>query len=251
MLVELAEEMPFRLAVFEGGNKHNAIPREARAEIFLPNSKAPQAETFLKGAFERIKVEYQAVEKEAAWSFAKIAGRGRNPLAPASQKALLDLLLALPHGVLAMHPEIAGLVETSTNLAVVRLAPSRAQIICSSRSSIASALGAVRRTIRSVCRLAGARAHQPEGYPGWMPNLSSPLLKSLQDVHQRVLGRPAVVGAIHAGLECGLIGEKFPGMDMISFGPTIRHPHSPEERVSVKSVEEFWSLLIESLRSLS
>lgn len=250
LLAELAEEMPFRLAVFEGGNKHNAIPREAWAEILLPESKAHRAEVFLRGAFEKIKVEYQAVEKEAAWSFSNVKGRGRAPLAPSSQKALLDLLLALPHGVLAMHPEIPGLVETSTNLAVVRLAASRAQIICSSRSSIASALSAVRLTIKSVCRLAGARAHQPEGYPGWMPNLSSPLLKVLQDVHQRVFGRPAVVGAIHAGLECGLIGEKFPGMDMISFGPTIQHPHSPEERVSAKSVEEFWGLLVESLRSL-
>ncbi|MBM3296173.1 MAG: aminoacyl-histidine dipeptidase [Candidatus Aminicenantes bacterium] len=251
LLAELEENMPFRLAVFEGGNKHNAIPREAWAEILLPESRAGEAESVLKESFDKIKVEYQVVEKDAAWSFAKSKSRGPQPLAPSSQRSLIGLLLALPHGVLAMHPEIAGLVETSNNVAIVRLKPARAQITCSSRSSIASALRAVRLNIKVICRMAGAKAHQPEGYPGWMPDLNSPMLKALQDVHVRVFGKPAVVGAIHAGLECGLIGEKFPGMDMISFGPTIQHPHSPEERVYVESVDGFFTFLVQALSALS
>ncbi|MBN2199192.1 MAG: aminoacyl-histidine dipeptidase [Candidatus Aminicenantes bacterium] len=251
LLAELEEQTPFRLADFEGGNKHNAIPREAWAEILIPGNRVAEAQAFLMEAFGKIKVEYQVVEKDAGWSFSKMKSRGRDPLSSASQNALLGLLLALPHGVLAMHPEIAGLVETSNNLAIVRLKPVRAQIMCSSRSSIDSALRAVRLTIRHTARMAGAAARQPEGYPGWMPNMNSSLLKSLQATHQRVFGKPASVVAIHAGLECGLIGEKFPGMDMISFGPTIQHPHSPEERVSVKTVEDFWTFLTESLRSMS
>ena len=251
LLMQLQSKFPFRLVNFEGGNKHNAIPREAWAEILLPAASVEAASSFLRTAFGQVKVEYQAVEKEASLSLDKPKGKGKDPLTPAAQNALLRLLLALPHGVLAMHPEIAGLVETSNNVAIVRVKPSQAQILCSSRSSIASALQAVRLTIKATAEMAAAKVKQPEGYPGWMPNLKSPLLKALKDVHLRVFGKEAVVGAIHAGLECGLIGEKFPGMDMISLGPTIQHPHSPEERVEVKSVEEFWKLLTESLKVLA
>jgi len=250
LLGQMQTKFPFKLTNFEGGNKHNAIPREAWAEVLLPRKSVDAAASFLKAAFSQVKVEYQAVEKEAVFSFEKAKGKGKEPLTAASQNALLRLLLALPHGVLAMHPNIAGLVETSNNVAIVRLKPSQAQVLCSSRSSIASALEAVRLAIKATAEMAGAKVKQPDGYPGWMPNLESPLLKTLKGIHLRVFGKEAVVGAIHAGLECGLIGEKFPGMDMISFGPTIQHPHSPEERVEIKSVEEFWKLLTESLRVL-
>jgi dipeptidase D len=251
LLSELQEKFSFRLATFEGGNKHNAIPREAWAEVLLPRASADAAGSFLRASFNEIKAEYQAVEKDASFSFEKAKAKGKDPLTAAGQNTLLRLLLALPHGVLSMHPEIAGLVETSTNLAIVRLKPSQAQIWCSSRSSIASALRAIRLAVKATAEMAGAKVKQPEGYPGWRPNLKSPLLKTLKDVHVRVFGKEPIVGAIHAGLECGLIGEKFPDMDMISLGPTIQHPHSPEERVEIKSVEEFWRLLTESLRSLS
>jgi dipeptidase D len=131
-----------------------------------------------------------------------------------------------------MHPEMEGLVETSSNLAIVNTHKDKAQIICSSRSSVASALEAVRNSIAASSELAGAKVSQPEGYPGWTPNLESPLLKTLKEVYQKMFQKEPGVGAVHAGLECGIIGEKFPGMDMISFGPTIEHPHSPEERNS-------------------
>jgi dipeptidase D len=149
-----------------------------------------------------------------------------------------------------MHPEMEDLVETSTNLAIIHTHPDHAEIICSSRSSDASALKDTRNTIATVSEQAGAVINQPEGYPGWMPNLQSPLLKTLKEVYKKVFQKEPEVGAVHAGLECGIIGEKHQGMDMISFGPTIEHPHSPEERVHVGSVERFWTFLTAVLAEL-
>ncbi len=164
---------------------------------------------------------------------------------------MINFLFSLVHGTIAMHPEMENLVETSTNLAIIHTHPDHAQIICSSRSSVSSALEATRNTIAALSELAGARVNQPEGYPGWTPNLESPLLKSLKEIYQKTFQKQPEVGAVHAGLECGIIGEKFPGMDMISFGPTIEHPHSPEERVHIGSVEKFWKFLTILLAELA
>lgn len=241
----------FSLALIEGGNKHNAIPREAWADIVLPAAKAKALKAFFEKAFAEVRVEYQAVEKDAAISFGPAPEKPKDALATASRDAFLNLLLALPHGVISMHPEIPGLTETSTNLAIVRTRRKEAMVHCSSRSSIASALEAVRHTIRAVSELAGARLVFFQGYPGWMPNLQSRLLAKLKDIHVKVTGKEPEIKAVHAGLECGIIGEKHPGMDMISFGPTIEHPHSPEERCNVKTVEEFWTFLATALRELA
>ena len=161
------------------------------------------------------------------YSFDKIDGR-EFAMTAESQKSLLNLLTGLPHGVVAMHPEMAGLVETSTNLAIIRCEKKQAEVICNTRSSITSALQATRDVLKAVSDLAGAKIALQNGYPGWLPNLQSPLLAKLQEVHRSVAGKDAEVNAVHAGLECGIIGEKYPGMDMISFGPTIEHPHSPD-----------------------
>jgi dipeptidase D len=149
-----------------------------------------------------------------------------------------------------MHPEIEGLVETSSNLAVIHTHEDNAEIVCSSRSSVASALEATRNMIAAACHLAGAQITQPEGYPGWTPNLKSPLLQTLKEVYSKTFQKEPEVAAVHAGLECGIIGEKFPGMDMISFGPTIEHPHSPDERVDTASIEKFWQFLTVVLAEL-
>jgi len=251
LLDQARREFTFSLASIEGGNKHNAIPREAWADLFVPANKLQPLKAFFEKTFAEIKVEYQAVEKEAAFSFGPAPAKPSDVLTAASRDAFLNLLLALPHGVIAMHPEIHGLTETSTNLAIVRTGRKEAKVHCSSRSSIASALESVRFVIRAVSELAGARITFLEGYPGWMPNLQSPLLKKLKEVHAKVVGKEAEIKAVHAGLECGIIGEKHPGMDMISFGPTIEHPHSPEERCNVKTVEEFWTFLTAALRDLA
>jgi dipeptidase D len=150
-----------------------------------------------------------------------------------------------------MHQEMKGLVETSTNLAIVHTHPAHVEIINSSRSSVASGLEATRNAIAALCDLAGADLAQPEGYPGWTPNLQSRILQICKDVYHKMFQKEPEVGAIHAGLECGIIGEKFPGMDMISFGPTIEHPHSPEERVHIGSVEKFWDFLLAVLAEMA
>ena len=250
MLWHAMKEFSFELARMEGGNKRNAIAREATADLFIDPAKEQDLSSFFQKAFEEIKSEYQAVEKEGNFSFEKSEGDMQVPLTAESQEALVNLLFTLPHGVIAMHPEIEGLVETSTNLAIIRTHPDHAEIICSSRSSDASALADTRNTIATLSKQAGADINQPDGYPGWMPNLQSPLLKTLKEVYQKVFQKEPEVAAIHAGLECGIIGEKYSGMDMISFGPTIEHPHSPEERVHVESVEKFWAFLTTALADL-
>jgi dipeptidase D len=245
------EKFRFELMRIEGGNKRNAIPREAWAEFYLDRSSAKKLQAFLKNQFAKVQNEYKTVEKDAQFSFEKAQESKENPLTAASQSTLIRFLLSLPHGVISMHPEIAGLVETSTNLAIVHCEKKQAQIISSSRSSVASALEAVRSSLQALSELAGARIVQSQGYPGWEPNLQSELLKKLTELYTKIFAKEPLVKAIHAGLECGIIGEKFPGMDMISFGPTIEHPHSPEERVHVGSVENFWKFLTAVLQDLA
>ncbi|MDH4270593.1 MAG: aminoacyl-histidine dipeptidase [Candidatus Aminicenantes bacterium] len=251
LLFEAEEKFKFELLRMEGGNKRNAIPREAWADIYIDGSVADKMRSFFKDAFAKIQNEFKVVETEAQSGFEKSADSKDDPLTVDSQKTLIRLVLTLPHGVISMHPEITGLVETSTNLAIIRCEKARAQVICSSRSSVASALAAVRQGIKAVSELAGARIVQTGGYPGWEPNLQSVLLKKLSEVYKKVFGKEPEVKAVHAGLECGIIGQKYTGMDMISFGPTIEHPHSPEERVHVGSVEKFWHFLTTALRELA
>jgi dipeptidase D len=250
VLAQAQAAAKFEVIGVEGGSKHNAIPREAVAVLACPPVQVRSMTTAVKKAFDKIKVEYKAVEPGAAYALDPVPGKDF-ALTQNCQRALVDFLMALPHGVIAMHPEIAGLVETSTNLAIVRTAKKEFTVLCSTRSSVASALEATRDVIKSVCALSGARAELEDGYPGWMPNLESPLLKKLKDIYRSTFGKDAEVVAIHAGLECGIIGEKFPGMDMISFGPTMKNPHSPEEHVHIGSVEKFWKFLTVAIDGLS
>jgi dipeptidase D len=251
MLWEASKKASFALASIEGGNKRNAIPREAWADIYIDPAQMESLKSSFQTSFDNIYNEFKAVEKEAKFTFEKSEEITKSPLTEDSQKIFLDFLLTLPHGVISMHPEIKGLVETSTNMAIVNTHDEHAQVISSSRSSVASGLEATRDTIAALCEIAGADIAQPEGYPGWTPNLQSEILQICKDVYSRKYQKEAEVEAIHAGLECGIIGEKFPGMDMISFGPTIEHPHSPEERVHVGSVEKFWDFLAAVLTELA
>jgi dipeptidase D len=240
----------FEIVSVEGGSKHNAIPREAVALLACPPVQVRTMTTLLKKAFDKIKNEYKAIEPDAAYTLEPVSGKDF-ALTQGSQRTLVDFLIALPHGVIAMHPEIPGLTETSTNLAIVKTGKKEFTVLCSTRSSVASALDATRDVIKSVCVLAGSRMEMNDGYPGWMPNLDSSLLKKLREIYHKTFGKEAEVVAVHAGLECGIIGEKFPGMDMISFGPTMKNPHSPEEHVHTGSVEKFWKFLTTALDGLS
>jgi dipeptidase D len=242
-------DVPFSLVHLEGGNKHNAIPREAFAHVVTRDPAGLRKA--LDARMEQVRFEYKTVEKDSALSVEPAKDFHRDPMDDAGRNAFLSLLLGLPHGVLAMSQEIPELVETSNNLAIVRVTENKALIHTSTRSSIGSALAAGRAKIAAIAGLAGAEIHHLDGYPGWAPNLQSPLLAVMKSVHKDLTGKEPEIKAVHAGLECGIIGEKYPGMDMISFGPDLRNPHSPDEKVSIPTVERFYGLLAATLKTLA
>ncbi len=252
MLWNLRETVDFQLAEIDGGNKHNAIPRECDAILFVnPNdvdtvkSVASQYETIYQQ-------EYQFVEKGIR---IQVSTEGFDvPDAVVSKELrdnLLNMLYAMPHGVMAMSLAVPGLVETSTNLAVVKTTDTQVSILTSQRSSVTSRLDEICEMVRAVGELVGADIRQGNGYPAWQPNPDSELLKVAKAVHQELFGKEPEVKAIHAGLETGIIGAKFPGMDMISFGPTIEGAHSPDERVHIPAVEKFWKFLTAILQQFA
>ena len=241
---------PGFLAKLEGGNKHNAIPREAHATVVIPEGQSDPFLEQIRREFDGVKKEYRSTDPGMALDI----NEGSLPERVWSTDTtwtVLRLLVALPHGVLTMSQDIPGLVETSTNLAVARTEGDRLNVLTSSRSSVASALEWIKRKIQGTARLAGAQAEEHGGYPGWKPDMDSPILQVVKEVHARVLGEEPVVEAVHAGLECGIIGEMVPGMDMISFGPQIESPHSPDERVKIDSVDRFYRLLTAILEELA
>ncbi len=243
-------DVPLTLASFGGGDKHNAIPREASAEVICPDAMAVDARDRLEAELAAIRDEYRPAEPGLGWEIASGPASGRAWTVATAARAL-QLVTALPHGVLAMSYDIPELVETSTNVARVREVEGKLEIAMSSRSSVGSALEATRQRIRAIASLAGAVVDEGTGYPGWKPDLTSPLLEVMKRTHEEVLGFAPKVGAVHAGLECGIIGEKKPGLDMISFGPTIEFPHSPDERVEVPTVGRFYRLLAATLAALA
>jgi dipeptidase D len=249
-LIRAARGTDARLAAFDGGSAHNAIPREAQAVVVIP---AEDREAFI----DATTAECDAARAEFASVDPGLSVEINDSDAPTTAwtsemtARVLQLLDALPHGVLGMSYDIPGLVETSTNLATVKLAGTDLSIGLSTRSSVSSALEALRSRIHSAGSLAGARVEEEDGYPGWKPDMDSELLAVLRSLSEKVYGHAPEVGAIHAGLECGIIGEKCPGMDMISFGPQIEFPHSPDERVKIDSVERFWKLLVATLEELA
>ena len=246
----MADGIPFELASIGGGSKHNAIPREAEAIVVLAKEAGAAIEALAGRLRAGFAVELAGVDDglEIAWSEAPAPSR---VLRPDDRDRLVRLLMALPHGVLGMSRDIPGLVETSSNLAVVAATSDGIRVVTSSRSSIASSLAGVLASIRDIASLAGAKVTRKDGYPGWKPDLGSKALAVVREVYRKRWAQEPHVTAIHAGLECGLLGEKIPGLDMVSFGPQIEGAHSPDERVLVPSVERFWGALGEVLDRLS
>jgi dipeptidase D len=239
-----------RLVAFSGGDKHNAIPREASATILLPAGRKAAAQAVLSRMQEDLRTTFSKTDQDVKIEMTASKSSGQ-PLTRDSRDKFLCMVMALPHGVLTMSQAVAGLVETSTNLAVARLEDKQATLHESSRSSVAPLLAQAQDEITALIRLAGAEPKDGGGYPGWQPNMDSKVLARAQAVHEKVTGKAPEVKAIHAGLECGIIGEKMGGMDMISFGPQIEWPHSPSERVKIDSVERFYRFLKALLQDLA
>jgi dipeptidase D len=239
-----------RLASLEGGSAHNAIPREAFATVVVGESDGEAFRSELDTEIAKIGEEFRFAEPDLALDISAVDAPA-NAWDDTTTHTVLRLITGLPHGVMSMSYDIPDLVETSTNLATVVPRDGGLSIGLSSRSSVESALVALRQRIRATAELAGAAVAEGNGYPGWKPNLGSRLLQVMKKLHVKVLGSEAEIKAIHAGLECGIIGEKVSGMDMISFGPQIEFPHSPDERVHIASVARFYELLAATLEELA
>ena len=241
VLAALQRQGPVELVSVRGGNKRNAIAREASAVLMVDPDRAPP-------------LRAEVARQEAAWraalgafdpglAIAVEAGSAASVLSASDARAVIGLLLAGPHGVEAMSPALAGLVQTSTNLGVLDTREDAVEVTFLTRSSIDASKEALVARIAGICELAGFEVHHTGGYPGWKPDPGSPLVNLVDGVHEELFGKRMLVRAIHAGLECGLIGEKYPGLQMVSFGPTMWDAHTPDERVSIASVQNFWRLL--------
>jgi len=238
----LLDRLPIEIAEVNGGSAQNAIPREAAALVLADPSRESELKSLVATAEAGYKADLGGFDSGLQITVEK-AERPGNVLDATDAKQTMALLASLHHGVLAMSPDVAGLVQTSTNLATVNTKGDVVEIVTSQRSAIESSMLAAARMVATVCRLAGFEVEHGGKYPGWKPEPNSDIVRKLQEVHKKLFGEPAKLIAMHAGLECGVIGEKYPGMQMVSFGPTIVDPHSPNERVQISSVESFWNYL--------
>ncbi len=235
----LWHDLDVTLSWIVGGDKHNAIPREATAAIAAKPVVVDRMRNILDDCLASFQGEFGEIEPNLSLTL----DDGNLPssvLDPLSQQNLLGLLIGLPNGVRTMMRDVPGVVETSNNVARVRTERYTITVLCSARSSVKAGLDAVTAQIKSIATLASARMSELSSYPGWKPNMASPMLERARRIWKEVHGTEAEVAVVHAGLECGIIGEKFNDMDMISLGPTIERAHSPEERVSIQSVERFF-----------
>jgi dipeptidase D len=253
VLAALDAGIDLDLVSIDGGSKHNAIPRECFAVCRVDEHQLSRLEEVAAACTNDFKQEYEAVDPDLQISVEKIPddADNREVLNAHGRDRLLRMLDGLPHGVLAMSREVPGLVETSNNLAVVATKPQSVEVIVSYRSSIMPALYAVRRQVASIFHQAGAEVHVEDAYPGWKPNPGSAIVQLTSQVYERLFGAKPELKAIHAGLECGLLIEKVPGMDVVSIGPQIENAHSPEERVQISSVQKFYKHLSAVLHELA
>ena len=238
-----------RLSVFDGGNLRNAIAREAYAIVTVPAKFQNELLKYVEDFEKTIQKEYKITEPDLKVK----AYSTQTPeflIDITSQNKLLNAVYACPHGVIAWSAEIPNFVETSTNLASVKALKDEFLITTSQRSSVESAKKDICDMVASVFKLAGAKVKHTEGYPGWKPNPDSEIVEITENSYKKLFNQQPKVRAIHAGLECGLIGHTYPKMDMISFGPTLRGVHSPDERLNIETTKKFWDLLIDVLKCI-
>lgn len=238
------------LCEIDGGNLRNAIPREAHAIIAIPEANKHDLRTDLNVFTAEVQAEYAVTDPDMELILSSESARAKAIDADTTQR-LLQTLYAVPHGVYAMSQDIPGLVETSTNLASIKMKPGNIiRIETSQRSSTASSKQDIANMVRIVFEMGGAVVTFGEGYPGWKPNTHSEILEIATASYKRLFGVDAQVKAIHAGLECGLFLDKYPSLDMISFGPTLQGVHSPDERMLIPTVEKFWLHLTDILKHI-
>ena len=248
-LWDASNELGLRIASVEGGNLRNAIPRESFALVVVPRDKSKEFETSVKEYSEIFRSELATPEPNLVFK-AEETELPETLMEPDAQNRFLKVVYGTPNGVMRMSTEIEGVVETSTNLSVIKAGKGVADIMCLLRSSVDSAKQSLANMMQSIMELGGMEVIHDGNYPGWKPKPDSAIVKTMESVYSKKFGKVPEIKVIHAGLECGIIGDTYPNLDMVSFGPTIRHPHSPDEKVHIESVGKFWDYLVETLQSV-
>ncbi|MGA8263961.1 MAG: aminoacyl-histidine dipeptidase [Ignavibacteriaceae bacterium] len=245
------ESLNYSIASLEGGSLRNAIPREVDALLVIKKTDVSKAKRIIKNFETNVHNEFKIADSKIKIEFKKT----KKPIKKVFKKSfgikIVNTLLSLPNGIILMSQEIPGLVETSTNVATIHTRSKVLLIETSQRSSINSTNQYIANSVAAIFELAGAKVSTTDGYPGWTPDLNSNILKVSKEVFKELFNKEPEIKAIHAGLECGILEGKNPGMDMISFGPTIQGAHSPDERVNIETVEKFYNLLKGILRRLA
>jgi dipeptidase D len=241
-------ELDIRLAEINGGGMRNAIPREAYAVVVIPDENLEQLKKAVKRYEAIYKAELNAIEPDLRFEVQETS-MPVSLIEERVQDDMIDSVYGCPNGVIRLSDSMPGLVETSTNLSTVKSQRGVIFVKCLLRSSVDSAKDDLVEMIDSVFSLGGAMISFDGSYPGWKPNMDSSILKLAKDVYQKKFGKEPEAQAVHAGLECGILGGTYPNWDMISFGPTMVAPHSPDERVYIPSVQRFWDFLTEILKN--
>ncbi len=249
ILLNLTNEYGIKIASINGGSLRNAIPRESVAVIVADEKSATKIQTSVASLAVILKEEYKVTDPKLVVTIDKAATPAQ-VMDPAFQQKLLRAVYACPNGIYRMSPEISGLVQSSNNVARILVVDGAYTIQCLTRSSVDTEKQDLAAAITSAFELMGASIESGGAYPGWEPKPDAPIVKLMTDLYAEMFHAPAHVNAVHAGLECGILGTNYPGMQMISFGPNINGPHSPDECVQISSVQKFWSFLLETLKRI-
>ena len=242
-------ECGLRLVSINGGNMRNAIPRDAEAVIAFPKEHTECILAEFDKVAGWVKKELASVEPDFFMKYEKVR-MSQNVICDADTQKIINLMMVAPNGVIRMSRDMEGLVETSLNLAIVKTTGKNFTVQALLRSSVDTAKEALAERLVCLAELAGGTCKLSGAYPGWKPNMQSPLLKTMKQTYKKLYKKEPAVVAIHAGLECGLLGGKYPEMDMISFGPTLQSPHSPDERANIPSCKKFFDYLVAALEAI-
>lgn len=241
--------MDLRLIEFRGGSLRNAIPREAFVTVALPAENQDKLAELFNYYAELLKTELGKIETDIV-TFNEEVATDAQVFAIADQQRFIAALNACPNGVMRMSDEVEGVVETSLNVGVITTEDNKVTVLCLIRSLIDSGRSQVEGMLQSVAELAGAQIEFSGAYPGWKPDADSEIMAIFRDMYEGIYGHKPNIMVIHAGLECGLFKEPYPNMDMVSFGPTIKFPHSPDEKVKIDTVQLFWDQMVALLEAI-
>ena len=250
LLMTAADKFGLKVAELQGGSLRNAIPRESFATVVVPNEHKDKFEKFVEEFKAIAKDEFNDTEPDLDITLETLEEKPAKVMSDEAQNSMFKAVAEAPNGVIAMSESVEGIVETSTNLAIVNAKDGKLEIATLQRSLVDADRDKIAEQMRKVFSEAGLIPVSNGVYPGWKPNPDSVILKEMKEIYNNKFGKVPEVKVIHAGLECGLLGAIYPNWDMISFGPTIRFPHSPDEKVNIATVQKFWDFLVETLKNV-